>query len=50
MQAQSYLVGQRGMLVHDNSLVEPVLQPFDATPDPIALTDLPAKISDRFSE
>jgi Pretoxin HINT domain len=29
MQAQSFFVGERGMLVHDNSAVEPALQPFD---------------------
>ncbi len=29
MQAQSFFVGHRGTLVHDNSPVEPVLQPFD---------------------
>jgi Pretoxin HINT domain len=29
MQAQSFFVGRRGTLVHDNSPVEPVLQPFD---------------------
>jgi hypothetical protein len=33
MKAQSFFVGRRGMLVHDNSLVEPVLQAFDAAPD-----------------
>jgi hypothetical protein len=34
MQAQSFFVGKRGTLVHDNSLVEPVPRPFDAMPDP----------------
>jgi Pretoxin HINT domain len=29
MHAQSFFVGERGMLVHDNSAVEPVRQPFD---------------------
>jgi Pretoxin HINT domain len=29
MHAQSFFVGQQGALVHDNSAVEPVLQPFD---------------------
>ena len=29
MRAQSFFVGERGMLVHDNSAVEPVSQPFD---------------------
>jgi hypothetical protein len=33
MQAQSFFVGQRGMLVHDNSLVQPVLEPFDTVPE-----------------
>jgi hypothetical protein len=32
MQAQSFFVGDRGMLVHDNSPVEPVSQPFDLVP------------------
>jgi hypothetical protein len=32
MQAQSFFVGERGILVHDNSSVEPVLQPFDVVP------------------
>ena len=43
MQAQSFFVGQRGMLVHDNSLVEPVLQPFDAVPDLAAIVERPTK-------
>jgi len=43
MQGQSFLVGQRGMLVHDNSLVEPVLQPFDATPEPLEIVERPAQ-------
>jgi hypothetical protein len=38
MQAQSYFVGQRGMLVHDNSPVEPVEQPFDAISEPPAMS------------
>ena len=38
MQAQSFFVGRRGMLVHDNSLVEPVLQPFDAVPELASIT------------
>ncbi|HEV3162690.1 MAG TPA: polymorphic toxin-type HINT domain-containing protein [Isosphaeraceae bacterium] len=29
---QSFFVGNQGVLVHDNSLVKPVLQPFDAEP------------------
>jgi hypothetical protein len=33
MQAESFFVGKRGMLVHDNSPVERVSQPFDATPE-----------------
>ena len=27
---QSFFVGQRGVLVHDNSLVQPTPEPFDA--------------------
>ena len=34
MQAQSFFVGDRGMLVHDNSPVEPVRQPFDLVAEP----------------
>lgn len=33
---QSFFVGSRGFLVHDNSLVEPTAEPFDASP---ALTE-----------
>jgi hypothetical protein len=33
----SFFVGGRGLLVHDNSLVEPVSRPFDAAPDPSAV-------------
>jgi Pretoxin HINT domain len=33
MRAQSFFVGERGMLVHDNSAVEPVSQPFDLVPE-----------------
>jgi hypothetical protein len=29
---QSFLVGELGVLVHDNSLVDPVADPFDAAP------------------
>jgi len=47
MQAESFLVGRRGMLVHDNSLVETVLQPFDAMPEPPASSERPAKIRER---
>jgi len=43
MQAQSFFVGQGGMLVHDNSLVEPVLQPFDAVPDLAAIIERPIR-------
>jgi hypothetical protein len=32
LQAESFFVGDRGMLVHDNSLIEPVDVPFDALP------------------
>ena len=32
MRAQSFFVGARGMLVHDNSAVESVSQPFDIVP------------------
>ena len=32
MQGQSFFVGQQGLLVHDNSAVEPVPQPFDLAP------------------
>jgi hypothetical protein len=32
MQGQSFFVGQQGLLVHDNSAVEPVRQPFDLAP------------------
>jgi Pretoxin HINT domain len=42
MQGQSFFVGKQGMLVHDNSLVEPVDQPFDAVPDLAAIVDRPA--------
>jgi len=43
MQAQSFFVGQRGMLVHDNSRVEPVLQPFDAMLELPAIVERPTK-------
>ena len=33
MLAESYFVGDRGLLVHDNSEVRPVLRPFDAAPE-----------------
>jgi hypothetical protein len=32
-QAERFCVGGRGMLVHDNSLVWPAQQPFDAKPE-----------------
>ena len=48
MQAQSFFVGERGMLVHDNSPVEPVAQPFDSDTRFVMAGDLtpeePAKI------
>ena len=47
MQAQSFFVGQRGMLVHDNSLVEPVLQPFDAVPELSAIIEPPVNSRER---
>jgi tetratricopeptide (TPR) repeat protein len=34
---RDYFVGKAGMLVHDNSLVQPVLEPFDRQPDKAAL-------------
>jgi hypothetical protein len=33
LQAESYFVGETGLLVHDNSEVQPVTRPFDATPE-----------------
>jgi hypothetical protein len=33
-QTHSFFVGARPALVHDNSLIEPVTQPFDAEPIP----------------
>jgi hypothetical protein len=39
---RSFFSGRRAMLIHDNSLVEPVLQPFDALPDLAAIVELPA--------
>jgi len=32
-EGQSFFVGTLGALVHDNSLVSPVQQPFDAAPE-----------------
>jgi hypothetical protein len=49
MQAQSFFVGRQGMLVHDSSLVEPVLQPFDAVPDPASIIERPANTRERTS-
>jgi hypothetical protein len=34
LRSESYFVGERGLLVHDNSPVEPVLDPFDGVSDP----------------
>jgi hypothetical protein len=39
----SFLVGRSGMLVHDNSLVEPTPAPFDAPPVLVAKAPAPAK-------
>jgi hypothetical protein len=36
LQSESYFVGNRGVLVHDNSLVQHVLNPFDAPLEPRA--------------
>ena len=36
LQSESYFVGERGVLVHDNSLVQPVINPFDAPVEPRA--------------
>jgi hypothetical protein len=47
MESQSFFVGRQGMLVHDNSLVEPVLQPFDALPDLTAIIEQPANNRER---
>ena len=49
MKAQSFFVGRRGMLVHDNSLVEPVVQPFDAVPDLAAKIELPTNYCERLN-
>ena len=43
MHAQSFFVGQRGTLVHDNSAVEPVLQPFDLVRGWPAIDESPAE-------
>jgi len=40
MDAECFFVGRRGVLVHDNSLVEPVLEPFDAVPDLATIIEL----------
>jgi hypothetical protein len=32
------LIGRRGLMVHDNSLVQPVIRPFDAVPELEAVT------------
>jgi hypothetical protein len=36
LQAESYFAGEIGLLVHDNSEVEPVARPFDAIAEPRA--------------
>jgi tetratricopeptide (TPR) repeat protein len=36
---RDYFVGKQGMLVHDNSLVRPVAEPFDRGPDLAAIAD-----------
>ena len=33
LQAESFFVGATGLLVHDNSEVQPVARPFDAAPE-----------------
>ena len=47
MQAHSFFVGRQGLLVHDNSLVEPVLEPFDAVSDLAAIVERPANSGER---
>jgi hypothetical protein len=37
LQAESFFVGSSGLLVHDNSEVQPVARPFDAAPELAAL-------------
>jgi hypothetical protein len=37
-EGHSYFVGSAGMLVHDNSTVEPVAAPFDAVPGLASVT------------
>ena len=32
-EAKRFCVGERGMLVHDKSLTQPVQEPFDAMPE-----------------
>jgi hypothetical protein len=43
MQSHSFFVGDRGLLVHDSSPVQSVVQPFDAVPDLAAVSERPAK-------
>ncbi len=38
-QNRDYFVGKQGMLVHDNSLVRPVAEPFDREPELAAVSD-----------
>ena len=33
LQAESFFAGESGLLVHDNSEVQPVTKPFDAAPE-----------------
>jgi tetratricopeptide (TPR) repeat protein len=40
-QNRDYFVGKKGMLVHDNSLVRPVPEPFDREPDLARIADSP---------
>jgi hypothetical protein len=37
-EGQSFFAGKQKLLVHDNSLVQPVLKPFDAVPELAAIT------------
>ena len=47
MLAHSFFVGRRGMLAHDNSLIEPVLEPFDAVPDLASILAQPTQSRER---
>lgn len=43
-EGESYFVGRSGVLAHDNSMINPVLEPFDALATPAKTTsDRPAK-------